>query len=99
MAGLLSITFTNTSAFSYATYVISMWVWLGGAYFVTQMIKGVHGIISLPLLSHYLIAVCVAQCLIAFGMSQYYPLKTFVDSFLGSEGFMGKVEDRMYGQS
>lgn len=97
MAGLLSITFNNTSDFSYATYVISMWVWLGGAYFVTQMIKGVHGIISLPLLSHYLIAVCVAQCLIAFGMSQYYPLKTFVDGFLGSEGFMGKVEDRMYG--
>ena len=30
-------------------------------------------------------------------MSEYQPLKDFVDGFLGSTGFMGKVESRMYG--
>ena len=46
---------------------------------------------------NYLIVVCVTQCLIAFAMTQSPPLKAFVDSFLGSTGFMGKLKDRMYG--
>lgn len=74
-----------------------MWVWLSGAYVVTQAITKLHGHISVELVCNYLIVVCLAQCLIAFAMTQYLPLKNFVDSFLGSTGFMGKMEDRMYG--
>ena len=95
--GLVSVTLNGTSDFSYATYIISMWVWLGGAYFVAQMIKLRHGNVTIPLLCNYLIAVCVAQCIIAFAMSVYQPLKTIVDGFLGSRGFMGKVDARLYG--
>lgn len=95
--GLVSVTLNGTSDFSYATYIISMWVWLGGAYFVAQMIKWRHGNVTIPLLCNYLIAVCVAQCIIAFAMSVYQPLKTLVDGFLGSRGFMGKVDARLYG--
>lgn len=97
IAGILSVTLNNTYDFSYATYIISMWVWLGGAYFVIGLMKMVHGSVSIPLLANYLIAVCVGQCLVAFAMSEFAPLKNFVDSFLGSTGFMGKVEDRLYG--
>lgn len=74
-----------------------MLVWLSGAYVVIQSIKKFHGGISVELICNYLIVVCVAQCLIAFAMTQYPPLKDFVDSFLGSTGFMGKLKDRMYG--
>lgn len=95
--GLVSVILNGTSDFSYATYIISMWVWLGGAYFVAQMIKWRHGNVTIPLLCNYLIAVCVAQCIIAFAMSVYQPLKTLVDGFLGSRGFMGKVDARLYG--
>lgn len=97
LAGFLSLTVNGTSDFTYATYVMSMWVWLGGAYFVVSMMRTVHGRVTVPMVCHYLVAVCVAQCLTAYAMQEYAPLKAFVDSFLGSTGFMGKVQDRMYG--
>ena len=97
LIGLFAVTWNDTYDYTYATYIVSMWVWLSGAYVVTQAITKLHGHISVELVCNYLIVVCLAQCLIAFAMTQYLPLKNFVDSFLGSTGFMGKMEDRMYG--
>lgn len=96
-AGLLAITINNTMDTTYATYIISMWVWCGGAYSVIWLIKAVHGKVSIELVAHYLIAVCISQCAVAMFMDQYPPLKQFVDGFLGSEGYMGKIENRIYG--
>ncbi len=97
LIGFFSVIWNDTPDYTYATYIVSMLVWLSGAYVVIQAIKKFHGHISVELLCNYLIVVCVAQCLIAFAMTQYPPLKAFVDSFLGSTGFMGKLKDRMYG--
>lgn len=94
---LAAVVYNNTTDFTYASYLVSMWVWLGGGYAVTQAIKMVHGHINIRLVCHYLIAVCFAQCVVAYMMGQVPELKDFVDSFLGSSGFMGKVEDRLYG--
>lgn len=91
------VTFNETYDYTFVTYVVSMWVWLGGAYTVTQMMKALHGYLNVELICHYLIAVCVGQCLIAYGMDQFPALKNFVDGFLASGGFMGKVDDRLYG--
>lgn len=90
--------YNSTNDYSFATYFISMWVWLGGAYTVTLCIKLLHNQLSVRLVANYLIAVCVAQCIIAFSMTLYEPLKLFVDGFLGGEdAFMGKAEGRVYG--
>ena len=97
LAGLIAVILNDTHDYTYASYIVSMWVWLGGAYTVIQVMRRVHGCVSVELVANYLIAVCVAQCVIAFTMDQYAPLKQFVDSFLASEGFMGKVEGRLYG--
>lgn len=97
LIGFFAVTWNDTYDYTYATYIVSMWVWLSGAYVVTQAISKLYGYISVELVCNYLIVVCVAQCLIAFTMTQCPPLKNFVDSFLGSTGFMGKMEDRMYG--
>lgn len=98
LVSLATMVYNNTNDSSFLTYFISMWVWLGGAYFVTIWLKNVHGYLSVKLISHYLIVVCVAQCLIALGMEMHPPLKQFVDSFLGGEdAFMGNAGDRMYG--
>lgn len=97
LIGFFAVTWNDTYDYTYTTYIVSMWVWLSGAYVVIQTIKRVHGYISVGLVCNYLIVVCVAQCLIAFAMTQYPSLKNFVDSFLGSTGFMGKLKDRMYG--
>lgn len=97
LIGFFSVIWNDTPDYTYATYIVSMLVWLSGAYVVIQTIKKFHGHISMELLCNYLIVVCVAQCLIAFAMTQSPSLKAFVDSFLGSTGFMGKLKDRMYG--
>lgn len=97
LCGLFSVVVNATSDYTYATYVVSMCVWMGGAYTVIYLIKKNHSQISITILGHYLIAVCVAQCVIALIMVFSPAIKSFVDSFLASEGFMGKVEGRMYG--
>ena len=97
LAGLIAVILNDTHDYTYASYIVSMWVWLGGAYTVIQVMRRVHGCVSVELVANYLISVCVVQCVIAFSMDQYAPLKQFVDSFLASEGFMGKVEGRLYG--
>lgn len=97
LIGFFSVIWNDTHDYTYATYIISMLVWLAGAYVVVQTIKRFHGNVSVELVCNYLVVVCFTQCLIAFVMTQYPPLKDFVDGFLGSTGFMGKMEDRMYG--
>lgn len=97
LIGFFSVIWNDTHDYTYATYIISMLVWLAGAYVIVQAIKGFHGNVSVELVCNYLVVVCFTQCLIAFVMTQYPPLKDFVDGFLGSTGFMGKMEDRMYG--
>lgn len=96
-AGLIAVILNETRDYTYASYIMSMWVWLGGAYFVVNCIGWVHGKVSLRLVAHYLIGVCVVQCIMAYTMGQYAPLKNLVDSLVVSEGFMGKVEGRLYG--
>lgn len=97
LVGFFAVTWNGTSDYTYSTYIVSMWVWMSGAYVVVQTLKKFHGSVSVELVCNYLIVVCVAQCMIAFAMTQFPALKDFVDSFLGSTGFMGKLKDRMYG--
>ncbi len=94
---LSAVAYNNTNDYTFVSYIVSMWVWLGGAYVVINLIRGVHGNASIELVSHYLIAVCVTQCIIAYTMGEYQPLKDWADSLLGSDGYMGKTEERLYG--
>ena len=95
--GIASTTYNSTSDYTYASYFVSMAVWLGGAYFVVQTISFIHGQPNTELVCNYLIAVCVAQCGLALVIDQVPAVKAFVDSFLGGSGFMGKSESRLYG--
>lgn len=95
--GIASTTYNSTSDYTYASYFVSMAVWLGGAYFVVQTISFIHGQANTELVCNYLIAVCVAQCGLALVIDQVPAVKAFVDSFLGGSGFMGKSESRLYG--
>lgn len=96
LMGLISVTYNETPDYAYASYLISMWVWLSGAYVVVSLMRQVHGEVSVKLICNYLIIVCVAQCTIALLIDSYPIVKSFVDSFLGSTGHMGKNESRMY---
>lgn len=97
LVSMLTMSYNNTNDASFITYFVSIWVWLGGAYCLVRWLDFAYGNVSVRLLCKHLIAVCVAQCLIAFIMDSYTPLKNFVDSFIGGEAFMGRAGTRMYG--
>lgn len=100
LCGVFSVIANNTRDYTYASYIMSMWVWLGGAYFVVEIIRSVQKKISVEIICHYLIGVCVAQCFIAILIDNYPAVKAVVHSLV-STGFMNAVEleekERLYG--
>lgn len=97
LASYISIVINNTPDHSFTGYVISMWVWLGGAYTVIGTIRSVHGKASVPIVCNYVIAVCVMQCILAYIMSIYSPMFLAIDSIIGGEEFMSVTEGRLSG--
>ena len=96
LAGILSTTINSTPDYAYASYVVSMWVWLGGAYAVVSMMKIYHKKVTVETLCWYLMGVCVAQCLIALAMDLSPALKLIVDRYFVTT-IMNDVERRLYG--
>ena len=95
-AGCYSVVYNNTTDYAYATYIVSMWVWLGAAYAVCDIISKVHGYISAKLVINYLTGVCAAQCILALLIDSIPVVKMVVDGFvIGMEG-MNEI-NRLYG--
>ena len=97
LAGLIAVVVNNTGDYSYASYFVSMWVWLGGAYTVILAMEAVYGKVTLRMVGNFLIAVCVAQCILAQVISASDAVAAIVNRLVVSSGFMGIVEDRLYG--
>ena len=91
-------TIHGAADYAFAKYIISVWVWLGGAYAVVWLIKAIHGKATEELVGNYLIAVCVAQCLLAYSMTIWPAVGRFVDSLMGEgQAYMSVAENRLYG--
>lgn len=97
LIGFAAVAYNSTNDYTYATYFVSMAVWLSAAYTLVTTISKIHGKADVELVCNYLIIVCVVQCLIAVSMSYLPAVKSFVDSFLAGYGFMGRMDDRLYG--
>ncbi|MBR3985164.1 MAG: hypothetical protein IKJ92_09495 [Bacteroidaceae bacterium] len=99
--GLLSITYNETHDYTYATYIVSMWVWLSGAYVVVTLMRALHGYVSVELVCNYLIAVCTAQCILALMIDSIPTFKAFVDTYVSGFGFVDtsrlRKSERLYG--
>lgn len=97
-----AMTLNNTQDSAYLGYLMTLLVWLGGAYCVTRWIKYVHGKVSVELVCNYLISVCVVQCALALLIDNISTLKIWVNSHIGNFGGMGPAAgvddyDRLYG--
>lgn len=93
---ILSMVYNDTNDDSYATYIISMCVWLSASYVVSIIIYQVHGDISVKLIANYLIAVCTLQCILAFIISQSFVLEELVNSIFLTGG-QSMSKGRLYG--
>lgn len=92
----VSITYNDTNDNSFTGYFISMLVWICAAYVAVSAIKVVHGTVSVKLVANYLIVMCVAQCVLAFVISQV----SFIENLVNSVFLTGGEEmtkGRLYG--
>lgn len=96
--GLLAIVLNGTNDMTYATYIISMWVWLGGAFTLNYVYNLVHNNeISVHLVIRYLMVVCVLQCIFAIWIDNNTYIKNFIDNIIYSQRFVSASESRLYG--
>jgi len=98
LIGVYSVDINNSQDYSYATYFISMWIWLSASYVACTAIAQVHGKLSVRLLVNYLIVVCLLQCALALLIDFVPAVKVFVDRYFsnGITEFLNEVE-RIYG--
>lgn len=98
LASIMATTYNNTLDFSYLTYVVSMWVWMGGAYALIRLIEWLNGRISVDLVCDCIIAVCTMQCVIAIIIDKNPLFANLVFSmFPGLEGSSEYTDGRLYG--
>lgn len=101
LAGFAAVVYNNTYDYMYATYIMSMWVWCGGAYTVVYLIRALHGKASVVLVGNYLVAVCVMQCILAMIISSNPSFDQLVNHYVAGLGFVDmktlKDAQRMYG--
>lgn len=94
---LVAIDQNNTDDYSYVTYFLSFFTWLGGAYTVCAVIRLCHGKVTLRLLVAYLAFVCVAQCILAQLIDRVPVVKMLVDTYIQQgQGFFNEI-NRLYG--
>lgn len=99
LIGWISITINDTPDTAYATYLVSMWVWLGGAYMLASTIRQLHGHLSVVLLVNYLTVVCVLQCTLALVIDTFPVVKNIVDTYIQQgQDFLNQTNvRRLYG--
>ena len=99
--GFVSVAYNETYDYTYATYIVSMWVWLSGAYVVVTFMRALHGYISVELVCNYLVMICAAQCISALIMDFVPSFKEIIDTYVSGYGYVETSNmtkgDRLYG--
>ncbi len=94
---LISITYNQTPDTTYVTYIRSAVIWLSGAFAACYIIRGVHGRIDVPLVVHYLIGVCLFQCVSTMLIEFIPAFQDFVDRYVQQAQDFLKDVHRLYG--
>lgn len=97
LIGVFSVVINNTPDYAYATYVISMCVWLSAAFATCSLIKYVHGDLTIEKVTMYVSAVCVFQCVMALIIDSNIVVKAFVDTYIIQNQKLLTELDRIYG--
>lgn len=95
--GAFSVVYNGTIDTAYATYIISMAVWLSAAFVVCVMIEWLHGYLDVKLVGHYIIAVCVMQCISALLIDNVPAVNALLNSIFDLGKEMMEEMHRLYG--
>lgn len=87
----------RTDDFAYATYYMSFAIWLLAGYTVVYVIRKVHGIVDFHVLTYYLAAVSLGQCVLALWMDSAPAVQSFVDRYVEQGQAFAQEVDRLYG--
>lgn len=93
----ISTVYNETSDFTYATYIVTMWIWAMAAYAVCQIMQSVHGKVTFDLIARYLVGVCVGQCVFALLIDNYPGIKSVVTSIFWIATDFFEQGGRLYG--
>lgn len=100
LVNYFSIVVNNTSDYTYATYIITMLVWLGGAFTLVSYLNYLHGGLTVRILACYLLGVCALQCISALMIDNYPYFENLVcDLMVDQKGTLEYAEDRLCGIS
>ena len=97
VVGVVSVISNNTPDYAYATYFVSMTVWLSAAYAVCSLIMKVHKALSVDIVTIYIVAVCVVQCILALIIDSNLEVKVFVDAYIMQDQLFLTEVERLYG--
>lgn len=97
LVGVFSVVINNTPDYAYATYVVSMCVWLSAAFATCSLIKYVHGDLTIEKVTMYVSAVCVFQCIMALIIDSNVAVKAFVDTYIMQDQKLLTELERIYG--
>lgn len=99
--GLIAVIYNETHDYTYATYIVSVWVWLSAAYVVVTFMRALHGYMSVELVCNYLIGVCTMQCILALLLDGFPVFKDIVNTYVSGFGFVDNSQlndgGRLYG--
>ncbi len=87
----------ETDDTTYATYIVSFSVWLGGAFGVSSVLRRYHGYCNLKLITDYLMFVCVMQCVLSQMIDRIPAFQLLVDSYIEQSQFFLHEVNRLYG--
>ena len=98
LSSFFSVVYNSTDDMVFATYFVSMCVWLGGAYCVVYLLRWMYGEVSLHTIFLYLGMMCAGQCVIAVMIDNMPALANFVNTvFVGAGLEYFENNPRLYG--
>lgn len=92
-----SVLINDTEDTSYATYFVSFFTWLGGAYGVIFFLRRRYPVVDIYIISKYLLWVSVAQCISCLLIDNIPAFSAFVDTFMDIGQASVREVGRKYG--
>lgn len=93
----VSATYNSTYDYQYVSYIVSAAIWLLAGYFAVNVIRWIHGYVSISLVTQYLTAVCVFQCIMALIFDNSPAAVDFFGKYIvGMSNFL-KDSGRLFG--